>query len=292
MSADDVLDLSAAALAEAVRAGRVAPEAALAASLAAAERLETADINAFVARHATPRDAQRAADALGAGAARHRARARRHGALAGVPLALKDNLCELGLPTTCGSRLLDGYVAPYEATAVARLLDAGAVVTGKTNMDEFGMGSSTEHSAYGPTRNPDRPVSRAGGSSGGAAAAVAAGVVRIAVASDTGGSVRQPAAFCGVVGVKPTYGRVSRRGLIAYASSLDQVGVLARTVDEAALAPRDHGRPRSAGRDERGHRGATLPCRLRRYGRRGAPARGAHRRPPARVLRRAHSTPA
>lgn len=224
----DILTYTAVELAEAIRGGKVTATEAMEAVLGKIEEQEPV-IHAYVTidREAALRKAAEVQEKIEAGELT--------GPLAGVPMAIKDNLCTEGMLTTCSSRILQNFVPTYSAEAVRNLEKAGAVIIGKTNMDEFAMGSTTETSAYGVTRNPWNTEHVPGGSSGGSAAAVAAGECFFALGTDTGGSIRQPASYCGVVGMKPTYGTVSRYGLIAYGSSLDQIGPLTKDVTDCAM---------------------------------------------------------
>lgn len=222
-----ILDLTALQLGKAIKAGEISAPEAAAAALAQIRAAEP-KVNAFVTVD------EEGAMAQAAKVQKQIEAGELAGPLAGVPVAIKDNLCTKGLRTTCSSKMLDGFVPPYTAQAVVNLEKAGAVILGKTNMDEFAMGSTTETSAFGPTGNPWNPDCVPGGSSGGSCAAVAANMCFYALGTDTGGSIRQPSAFCGVTGIKPTYGTVSRYGLIAYGSSLEQIGPIARDVRDCA----------------------------------------------------------
>ncbi|MGH3449942.1 MAG: amidase, partial [Haloechinothrix sp.] len=224
MTSNELIKLTAAELAAKIHAGEVSSVRVTQAHLDRIAKVDT-EINAFL--HIDAEGALAAAETVDAGIAAGRPPA---SALAGVPLGLKDVLTTEGVPTTCGSKTLEGWIPPYDATVTRKLREAGIVILGKTNMDEFAMGSSTENSAYGPTRNPWDATRIPGGSGGGSAAALAAFEAPLAIGTDTGGSIRQPGAVTGTDGVKPTYGGVSRYGLVAFSSSLDQAGPCARTV--------------------------------------------------------------
>ena len=223
----DLLNMSAVELAEAIKAGKTSAVDAMEAVIAQIEK-EESNLNCYVTfdKEAARKAAKEAQDKIEAGTLT--------GLLAGVPFAIKDNMCTKGVLTTCSSKILENFIPQFDSEAVKRLTDAGAVIVGKTNMDEFAMGSTTETSYYGATKNPRNIEHVPGGSSGGSAAAVAANECFAALGSDTGGSIRQPASYCGVVGMKPTYGTVSRYGLIAYGSSLDQIGPLCKDVTDCA----------------------------------------------------------